>query len=101
MTRKSLPRDVLAKMRNSIRYRIMRARHMDDNPLCALCLESGMVVAATELDHVVPLRIDPDRFWDTTNIQSLCRQCHENKTAEENGRSEERQQWKTHLQKWM
>lgn len=58
-----------------------RARWLSEHPLCAHCMDAGMVSAAEEVDHVVPL-------WaggadDESNYQSLCSPCHKVKTASE------------------
>ena len=65
-------------------YKRMRRRYLAASPLCAKCAEAGFTVAATELDHIVPASVAPDRFWDPGNLQGLCRACHEEKTREEN-----------------
>ena len=54
------------------------------DPLCVLCERCGIVREATKLDHVVPVEHAPDRFWDRSNWQALCRGHHEEKTAREN-----------------
>lgn len=28
-------------------------------------------------DHIVPVRIDPDRRWDAANLRCLCKACHD------------------------
>jgi 5-methylcytosine-specific restriction endonuclease McrA len=38
---------------------------------------------ATEVDHKTPIRIDPSRRLDWTNLQALCRRHHSQKTAAE------------------
>jgi 5-methylcytosine-specific restriction protein A len=48
-----------------------------DNPVCEVCHDAP----ATEVDHVVPFHgpSDPLRTqW--SNLQSICRQCHNKKT---------------------
>ena len=64
-------------------YRWQRARvgWLMAHPLCVMCEAEGKVVAATVVDHVVPHRGDMDLFWDNTNWQSLCGDCHKAKTA--------------------
>lgn len=43
------------------------------------------MVAATIVDHKVPHKGDKALFWDSTNWQSLCKPCHDRKTAREDG----------------
>lgn len=28
-------------------------------------------------DHIIPVRIDPDRKWDEDNLRCLCKACHD------------------------
>jgi len=55
------------------------------HPLCAEHDRRGEVVAATEVDHIVPHKGDITLFWDRSNWQSLCHSCHSTKTASEDG----------------
>jgi 5-methylcytosine-specific restriction protein A len=41
------------------------------------------VVAAADLDHIIPHKGDMTLFWDPTNWQGLCKGCHSRKTATE------------------
>ena len=43
----------------------------------------GLIVPATVVDHVRPHKGNPAVFWDSTNLQSLCVQCHDAKTKAE------------------
>lgn len=58
-----------------------RAAWFRDHPLCVHCEHKGRVAAATIFDHVVPLwKGGPD---DDTNVQGLCVECSDAKTAAE------------------
>ncbi|WP_435645121.1 HNH endonuclease [Butyricicoccus porcorum] len=46
-------------------------------------MKQGRYTRATVVDHIVPHRGDPKLFWDQTNWQSLCKQCHDRKTMTE------------------
>lgn len=84
--------------RNTPRYKRMRLEFLTKNPLCAGCERKGIVRAAEELDHIVPAKLAPDRFWDETNLQGLCKPCHYDKTKKENfEESEELAQWRERL----
>jgi hypothetical protein len=49
-----------------------RARfQLQREPLCAMCLAEGKVVAARIADHIEPHHNDPIRFWNG-KLQSLC-----------------------------
>jgi 5-methylcytosine-specific restriction protein A len=59
-----------------------RAAWLAEHPLCVACEKRGVVKAATVVDHIVPHRGDPIKFWDSgNNWCSLCVSCHNRKTA--------------------
>jgi len=43
------------------------------------------VRAATVVDHKVPHRGDQVLMWDQNNWQSMAKECHDKKTAREDG----------------
>jgi len=48
-----------------------RARYqLQHEPLCAMCLAEGKVVAARIADHIEPHKGDPVKFWNS-KLQSL------------------------------
>ena len=53
------------------------------HPLCVRCKDDGKLTAATVVDHIKPHRGDQKLFWDESNWQSLCKQCHDKKTMTE------------------
>ena len=67
------------------RWRKARKRFLIANPLCREHEKGGEVVAANEVDHIIPHKGDDDLFWDEDNWQSLCNTCHASKTAREDG----------------
>jgi 5-methylcytosine-specific restriction enzyme A len=58
------------------RWRAARKRFLVNHPLCAECERVGKLIAATIVDHIIPRKGDTNRFWDDSNWQALCRQCH-------------------------
>lgn len=58
-----------------------RARFLRANPFCVECRKEGRIEVATVVDHIVPHRGDPERFWDEANWQPLCKPHHDRKTA--------------------
>jgi 5-methylcytosine-specific restriction enzyme A len=64
-------------------WRKLRDRFVRQHPLCSRCETAGRIVAATMVDHVIPIAIAPDRRLDETNMNSLCDQCHALKSAED------------------
>jgi len=55
------------------------------NALCRECRKRGKLTAATCVDHIIPHKGDRHLFWDKTNWQPLCHQCHSIKTVKEDG----------------
>ena len=58
------------------KWRKLRSRFLNANPLCAICQESGRVTAATIVDHIVPHKGDMEKFWNGP-FQALCKPCHD------------------------
>jgi len=55
-----------------------------DCGLCCLCAKAGKVTLAVDVDHIVNKADGGDDR--ESNLQSLCRQCHREKTARESAR---------------
>lgn len=55
------------------------------HPLCAEHERKQQLAAASVVDHIKPHKGDKDLFWDRSNWQSLCKPCHDAKTASEDG----------------
>ena len=62
------------------RWRKIRKIFLESNPLCVVCKRPATVV-----DHRVPHRGDPGLFYNEHNFQSMCKSCHDAKTAREDG----------------
>lgn len=58
------------------KWRQLRKRQLDREPLCAFCLERGRVTEAVICDHVEPHKGDMVKFWSGP-FQSLCKTCHD------------------------
>jgi len=69
------------------RWQRYRRAYLAAHPLCVLCLKKKpeVVREATVVDHIIPHRGDHRLFWDPANHQSLCKECHDIKTAKEDG----------------
>lgn len=65
------------------RWRKARNRFLKKHPLCVRCLVEQKLVKATVVDHKIPHRGDKILFWDESNWQALCKQCHDRKTMTE------------------
>ena len=67
------------------RWRRTRIGFLKKHPLCAECEKRGRTTLATVVDHIIPHKGDKVLFWDRSNWQPLCKQCHDRKTAKEDG----------------
>jgi len=83
--RQDRERGTAAQRGYDARWRKARKRFLAANPLCAECMKEGKVTAASVVDHIIPHKGDPVLFWDESNWQSLCKQCHDRKTTKEGG----------------
>lgn len=61
----------------------LRKKYIEDNPLCELCHQYDIVSAGAVVDHIVSRRITQDWELDVENLQTLCDDCHNKKTAQE------------------
>jgi 5-methylcytosine-specific restriction protein A len=64
-----------------------------DGFACVQCGARGRL----EVDHIRPVRTDPEKAFDPGNLQSLCPACHTRKTRVECGHkptSPDRQKWR-------
>ena len=52
-----------------------------DRHLCQMCLKRGVYTTATDVDHIVPLAQGGSDAME--NLQSLCHECHKQKTCQE------------------
>lgn len=57
------------------------------HPLCQCedCARLGRFRPSKVVDHKVPHRGDMNLFWDRSNWQAMAKQCHDAKTAREDG----------------
>lgn len=58
------------------RWKFIRSRQLQREPLCTFCLALGRKEPATVCDHVIPHRGSEKLFFDEENFQSLCSGCH-------------------------
>ncbi len=80
------------------RWRAVRMQAVRrDDWKCTQCGSRGKL----EVHHSEPVQVAPERAYDLTNVVTLCRECHLQKTLAERGQlpSPERNAWQTLLQK--
>jgi 5-methylcytosine-specific restriction enzyme A len=64
-----------SKLYDTKRWRRKARTQLAIHPLCAYCLQQGLVVPATCADHIVPHKGDAHAFF-YGQLQSLCDACH-------------------------
>jgi 5-methylcytosine-specific restriction protein A len=69
---------------NRAAWRKLRLWQLSQSPLCRMHQQLGQVVQANVVDHITPHRGDLELFFERTNLQSLCKPCHDrHKQAQE------------------
>lgn len=83
-------RDTNKRMRG---YPLIRrnGEMMRRQPFCVECLKRGIETVAVETDHITPL--DQNGSDEIFNLQRLCKECHDAKTAAENGQRHNYNVW--------
>ena len=64
------------------RWERVRLMHLASEPLCRMCARRGRFTPAVLVDHITPIN-DGGKVLDDGNLQSLCRACHDSKTADD------------------
>lgn len=77
------PRGSSRKRGYSAAWDRLAARWLRKNPLCRWCDARNCAVPAVLVDHILPVRDFPALRLQTSNVQSLCRECHGLKTRME------------------
>jgi 5-methylcytosine-specific restriction protein A len=69
------------------RWKSYASRFLKNNPVCVDPSQRhvGRVVPASQVDHIIPHKMDMKIFWDTDNHQALCASCGGYKSATEKG----------------
>ena len=74
-------------MYNNTRYKRERIAFLHEHPICECedCTSQGRLLPATRVDHKVPHKDDYNLFYDWDNWQAMTEECHNKKTAREDG----------------
>ena len=67
------------KIYKSARWKRLREDYLTENPYCE-CER-----LATVVDHKIPIK-NGGAIWEWSNLQSMCRYCHNRKTAKESNK---------------
>jgi 5-methylcytosine-specific restriction endonuclease McrA len=60
------------KVYGTARWKRCRADHLIENNQCVLCGSTQNL----RVHHIQSVADNPDRVFDTNNLQSLCQRCH-------------------------
>ncbi|WP_159521723.1 HNH endonuclease signature motif containing protein [Sunxiuqinia indica] len=75
---------------NTKAWKKIRDKRRNENPLCQLCEEKGILRPGKVVDHIIPVDVEPAKALDYTNTQHICTSCHSWKTKED--KREQKQQ---------
>ena len=76
-------RGMLQRMPYTYGWAQLAKRVRMDEPLCASCSLHGRTIPAKHTDHIVPRYLAEHRTMDETNLQPLCKKCHDHKSWRE------------------
>lgn len=81
--KKSINREERQKIYYSTKWRKLRNAHLQQHPLCELCLKDGKVVPAIDVHHIISFMSTDDPLkrlylaYNPDNLMSLCKECHQ------------------------
>lgn len=69
------------------RWQKERSLYLKQHPICECdeCKKLNRVRAATVVDHDKPHKGNKELFWDKTNWRAMAKECHDRKTATQDG----------------
>jgi len=62
------------------RWRLIRKSFLSAHPLCEMCLVRGVMIPATDVHHIHPVKAGGTHEW--SNLRSLCKSCHSSITIQ-------------------
>jgi 5-methylcytosine-specific restriction protein A len=82
-------RKLRAKAYNNSTWRKMRDTYLKEHAVCQDCISKGKITPASDIHHIKsPFKngeINYSLLLDYTNLVSLCKECHGNRHATEQG----------------
>lgn len=67
------------------KWQAFREQYIELHPLCVHCEREGRTTVAEHVHHVEDLAKAPHRKYDETNLEGLCRWCHNRETRARQG----------------
>ncbi|MGO3732065.1 MAG: HNH endonuclease signature motif containing protein [Vagococcus sp.] len=71
------------RLYNSKRWRTTSKIYRINHPICENCLSIGIIKPVDVVDHIIEVKDDWNLRYEETNLQSLCHNCHNQKTINE------------------
>ena len=65
------------------RWQKARAAFLRAHPICCVCEREAIIEPSAVVDHKIPHEGNQTLFWDESNWQAMCVQCHNRKSARE------------------
>lgn len=62
---------------NTAAWSVLRRSQLLNQPLCEMHSQMKKTVMANIVDHITPHKGDEELFFDISNLQSLCKSCHD------------------------
>ena len=82
-------RKLRAKAYNNSSWKKLRETYLKEHAVCQDCISKGKITPATDIHHIKsPFKdgeINYSLLLDYTNLVSLCKECHGNRHATEQG----------------
>lgn len=67
---------------NGRKWRNLRKMQLKMFPLCKHCEQNDIIEIASVADHIIPVKKGGPGY-DLDNLQSLCKKCHDRKSAKD------------------
>jgi len=78
-------------------WRRLREAKFAIDPLCERCQKLGQFVPGEDIHHKIDIRDRPDLALEYSNLETLCKKCHSQETAQGTNRGN---QWEPINKKW-
>lgn len=75
-----------SKLYSTRAWQRCRMAKLAQSPMCERCKR----VPASEVHHTARAQIAPEQFYQSENLEALCRKCHAKETARESAESRKR-----------
>ena len=72
-----------SKFYHSKEWQAVRTQVLErDSYLCQVCKRAGRITPASTVHHIKAVRVDPSKRLDASNLETICRSCHNREHTE-------------------